>query len=412
MTVRVARYSLAALSVLAFCYSLVIARSIVFVRQNTPQSLARAIQLVPYSDRYQVLLASWNPNRSDAALKRALRLNPFDSDSWIQLGLQAEFRRKDPALAERYYKRAVEVDHMSLPRWTLANFYFRRQNRQQFFVWARKTLEITPYDGGPVFASLWTIDSDPGHIEQAIPDKIRTLIQYSLFLTQTGRLDLVTPILEKAIAQAPAGLPSKSLVGYKPIPLGAILDQLLKGARVRPAIELWSRLITAHWIPARTVPSVSHPLTNPDFRQPFFEHGFDWMTPPVHGISLDSYSEPQQIAFGFSGSQPERCIFLQQFIPLRPGQRYLLTWVADLDQVARDNGLTWQINAIQNGAPRPTGLRSPDLTSASGSPAVWDFQAPDASDLFLLSLQYARPLGKVRIEGSLTLRSIALHLVQ
>ena len=87
----------------------------------------------------------WQPERKITLLKRAVELNPFNVEAWIQLGLTFEMERHDAASAERYFLRAAQVDRMFLPKWTLTNFYFRQQNEREFFRWAKATLEITPY---------------------------------------------------------------------------------------------------------------------------------------------------------------------------------------------------------------------------------------------------------------------------
>ena len=58
-------------------------------------------------------------------LRAAVSLNPRLSSAWIQLGLNAEADGNLPE-AETDLLRAASVDHLYVPAWTLANFYFRR----------------------------------------------------------------------------------------------------------------------------------------------------------------------------------------------------------------------------------------------------------------------------------------------
>src|SRR5207302_7605452 len=105
--------------------------------------------------------------------RRAVQLNPWDYQSWIQLGLLAEMQQGNAEEAERDYLRAVEADHMFLPRWTLTNFYFRQRKASDFFHWANTALQITPYSSDPIFSQMWLVSQDPSRIAAAIPDRPR-----------------------------------------------------------------------------------------------------------------------------------------------------------------------------------------------------------------------------------------------
>src|SRR6185437_16727022 len=170
-------------------------------------------------------------------------------------------------------------------------------------------------------------------------------------------------------------------------------------------------------LPPYATPSPARPLTNGAFQLPLLEYGFDWRVPPVAGVTFDQFPDLGQIRFTFSGTQPEACLLLAQYLPLQPGRRYRLAWTAAMDRIAPANGVTWRIDSFQNGSALPiaTGLTSPDVTSAHDAEAFWEFQAPDSSGSgtephtqasggivhpdpqpgqFLITLEYSRPIGK------------------
>jgi tetratricopeptide (TPR) repeat protein len=376
-------------------------------------------------------LAALSPHQSAELLQRAVTLNPYDAQSWIHLGLDAEINRRSPALAERHYLRAAAIDRMYLPRWTLANFYFRQQNRDKLFEWAHRALTVTPYDATPLFAALWFMSPDQDRIAAAMPDRDQVLLQYASFLSQTNRLQLVNPVLDRAISLSPSGVPLSETHPDVPLPspAAAILDRFLQAGSVEPALHLWRRLTAARWLPPYATPSPARPLTNGSFQLPLLEYGFDWRVPPVAGVTFDQFPDLGQIRFTFSGTQPEACPLLEQYLPLQPGRRYRLVWTAAMDRIAPANGLTWRIDSFQNGSALliSTGLTSPDVTSGHDAEASWEFQAPDSSvsgteprtqasgehldpkpRLFLITLEYSRPIGKIRIEGALSLRNVSL----
>ena len=391
-------------------YSALLTYTNYLFRKGTPSALTEAIRLEPYNSTYISALAALLPDQSPALLRRAVALNPYDAQSWIQLGLQAETQQHNPALAERDYLRAAAVNRMYLPRWTLANFYFRQQDRDKFFEWARRVLAVTPYEATPLFVALWSMSSDQDRIAAAMPDREQVLLQYASFLSQTNRLQFVNPIFDKAISLSPSGVPLSETNPGAPLPnpATAILDRFLQAGSVEQALHFWRRLTAAHWLPPYSTPSPARPLTNGEFQLPLLGHGFDWSAPPFAGVTFDQFLDLGQIHFTFSGTQPETCPLLVQYLPLQPGRRYRLSWTADMQQIGPANGVTWRIDSFQNGSavPIPTGLIGPDVTS--GAEASWEFETPDSSRLFLITLEYSRPIGKIRMEGSLSLRDVAL----
>ncbi|MGH9658578.1 MAG: hypothetical protein ACRD96_08535, partial [Bryobacteraceae bacterium] len=72
---------------------------------------------------------------------QALRINPRYSPAWINSGLAAEIAG-DYADAERRLLEAARVDRRYRPRWTLANFYLRRNRMEDFWAWVRKAAEV------------------------------------------------------------------------------------------------------------------------------------------------------------------------------------------------------------------------------------------------------------------------------
>ena len=141
-----------------------------FFRQGTVDSVSAALRLVPNDSTYLVDLAVRQPQNAVPLLKRAAVANPHDAAPWIQLGLIAEMRRRDPAKAEHDYLHAAKINRTSLTRWTLANFYFRQHRIAEAFHWSQATLQITASDATPIFLQLWSGADDPARIAAIIPD--------------------------------------------------------------------------------------------------------------------------------------------------------------------------------------------------------------------------------------------------
>src|ERR1017187_9744674 len=122
-------------------------------RQQTVQGTEKALEFTPGQAEYYVRLALLDPDEKSRtameALKRAVALNPSDARSWVELGLRYE-GEGNPALAELCLLRAAEEDRQYLPRWTLANYYFRENRVDRFWYWAKEAAAMTYGDPTPL----------------------------------------------------------------------------------------------------------------------------------------------------------------------------------------------------------------------------------------------------------------------
>lgn len=392
------RYLTIAAAIAAAFYSLILARAAQLFALDTAASVPAAVKLVPYHAAYVARLAAWRPEERDTLLRRAVQLNPWDSQSWIQLGLVTEMQQSDAQGGERDYLRAAAMNHMFLPRWTLANFYFRQHRPSDFFRWANAALQITPYSSDPVFAQMWLVSQDAHRIAAAIPDRPRVLLQYAWFLSNARQFAAIPPILQRLVTRAGSAYPG--MWGRDDL-VASIEDQILNAGDRRDALAIWTSLKDGAWIP-HGIPSVAHPLTNGDFRFPFFRHGFDWAPIDSAGARVEQFRDARAVRISLSGEQRDRCVLLRQYVPIEPRGVYGLAWRTTKQDADLGSGLAWHVRAM----PPQSG---DDLVSGNllGAEGAWRFRAP-SSDAALLSLEYSRPVGRVRANGTITLQSVSL----
>ena len=386
----------------AALYSFLLARASWLFRQDTAISVPAAVALAPFDSAYVARLAAWKPAQKIALLHRAVGLNPFDSESWIQLGFASEFQQRDLASAERYYLKAAEVNKMFLPKWTLTNFYFRQGQPTQFFRWAKAALTVTPYSPEPIFAQMWLISQDASKIGQNIPDRPRVLLPYAWFLSNSNQYSCIAPVVQRLIDAV--GEVDPRAWGRDDL-IAAIEDRLILNGDRDPALRIWTSMVKAGWLHEQ-IPDGEHPVTNGDFRTPLFRHGFDWVPIETEGLRIEQSPSERLMRFQFSGDEPEHCVVLQQYMPMEAGRAYSFKWRATSIPGDQLSGLTWHLTSV--GKPAEVDLASSDLgLTQSGN---WNVRAPMGAQLYLLALQYARPLGQLRARGTFVLRSVSVNL--
>lgn len=371
--------AVAALVVLAIAavYSIRLALADAAFRKQTPQSVARALEIVPDRAAYLLFRAQqmdYDGENSTALLERAARVNPLSSAPRIRLGLAAE-ARGDFSAAEKWLLDAARVDRQFEPRWTLANFYFRRERPGEFWKWMRAALEVSYGDRSLAFDLCWRMTQNPEEVlVQAIPDRHDVLAAYLRYVMD-GRHEAAG-----AVALTLAQLHDSSDVPQ----LENACDLLIDDGKFTQARELWRQMGHAQ----------TGLIGNGDFATAPNGHGFDWRSSPAEGIA--HVPLPGSYRILFSGRQLESTELLRHFVALQPGKAYSLHWEARTQGFGSPSGIEWTAG----------------VTRAALEPAqdwragVMDFKADVA--LLPITLAYHRPAGQARAEGSLEIRAVSL----
>jgi tetratricopeptide (TPR) repeat protein len=351
---------IAALAILAAAGlgSLHLMRADLEFRRRTPVSVAHAVELAPGNTEYLELRAlqmDYEGADSTALLERAAQLTPLASTPRIRLGLAAE-TRGDYSSAEKWLLDAARIDRQFEPRWTLANFYFRRQNQPQFWTWMRFALEISYDDRRPAFDLCWRVSDDSGEIlNRAIPDRHEVLAAYLGYLLETHR-----PIEAAAMKLSAAHDSTDRDL------LLAACDALIAAHDAPNARALWQAI----------------GLGEVGFHSPRVRRGFDWQfvdSPGVVHLEIDQPRPMHRVAL--NGKQPESCDLLRRVLMLEPGKHYTVRWQSQLQGIPANAGFEWRVGT------QHAGIEDRQI------------QFTATSELTTLTLAYTRPAGQVRAEG-------------
>jgi len=405
MTLRLAWFAAGGVTVAMFTvagvWSLRMALADYWFRQETPAGAAEAVRLEPGNAAYYVRLAALiqdsDPAPSTAALRRAVALNPRDSAAWVELGLRAE-AAADLAGAERSLLRAASVDRQFLPKWSLANYYFRHGNAGKFWFWAREAAQMSYGDLTPLFALCWKVTNDGALIARELDlRRADAEANYLAYLTKQDRTEPMTGAATRLLAwNREADVPV----------LLAACDRLIADNRAQPAIRIWNPLAELHRIPyAALAPGSGTSLTDGDFTAAPSAQGFAWRLPGATGVSALLEEQPAGLRISFSGRQPEECDVLTQIVPIMENSPYQLRFWYRTSGIAPGTGLGWRITDLHGASMLAQGK---SLASESETQAIFPFTTPAGSTLVRLTLTYRRALGTTRIEGYVVLRKLRL----
>lgn len=403
------RLPLVVLALAACFYSAIVAGAIHLAQSSNPESIRRAIQLIPFNPDFLLKLDSALPQSSPQLLRQALTLNPFQSEAWIRLGIDAEMRERNPSRAETYYRKAAEIDRMYLPEGTLANFYARQQDAPKFFEAAKRALALTPYDSRPILAEASMLARNPDEVLAIVPDRPHVLFDYLNMLLANGNVEQIAVVALRAASHRPdpvTGPPE--LTDTRRGNLGSVEDRLLQSARREDAIHIWTVMHRHGWVNA-PAPSLSNPIPTDSLHEPVFGHGFGWLRPQVSGVLSDQFPSLGKLTFSFDGTEPETCRLLQRFIPVGGSKTYNFNWQAESLDLQGSSGLRWRIYPVLPESDKDRVLlTSPEVLKNGQQDGLWQFVTPAGWRVGLVTLEYERPLGQVRAEGSVSLSNISI----
>ena len=366
------------------------ARADYLFRQDTGDSIRAAIRLEPDAWRYYMRLASLDDEHAQQLLETAIKLDPYNAEADIELGLRLE-AAGDTSRAERLLLSGFAIDHTFLPRWSLANFYFRRDNMPAFWLWAQRAAEMPSDSTGPLFELCWRVSPDPNEITRNILNNNPELIrQYLSFLLAKNQLPAAVGIAQRLTQFGDPKTDDPQMF--------SVIDQLIAANDGSEAKALWNTLIERHWVVAdRGTPN------NPSFARDPLPVSFDWALSSYSG--LHSWPGPSGLETEFSGIQPESCTIAEQAVVLAPGN-YELEYAYHTHEISPETGLRWQIIAPGS---ETTLAESPDLSSETLNYATLAFTISPGTPHIRLRLQYRRALGTPRISGTLVVPSIQIH---
>jgi len=282
---------------------------------------------------------------------------------------------------------AERVDRQYLPAWTAANVFFRQSNDVQFWRAAARAAAMSYDDPAPLIDLADHREARALNALDQLGDTPRLERGYLHFLIRAGRWEEAQEIAARLTRRREAQ-DTELLMSFT--------DRLIAAGKTEAALAVWNDLERSRRVMG---------LTNGDFASQPSGHGFDWrVTAPPSGSAR---WEPARLRFWLTGSTPDACVLLGQWVPLAGGQ-YRLQFGYRTEGLAQETGLRWTLaRETREEAASPVLARSPEPLS-HGHKTEWNFKVVKAG-LFRLQLVYVRVPGTTHTEGRAEFGSVGLE---
>ena len=349
----------------------------------------RAVRMAPGASLYERLADKIEETSGDplAALAHAANLDPANAEYRMRVGLRAEAAGQFD-VAERNLLKAARLSRLYQPRYLLAQYYFRRQNADEFFKWAHAAFDLAYGDVLPLLDLCWRMRPEAEWLQaRALSRRPEIARQYLVFLSRHQQMEP---------AEVLAGQLSESAVAADLPALLEFCDRSLAAGRPAHPVKVWNRLCLNRLLPFEALdPAKGISLTDGRFAHWAFGQGFDWRLNDADGVTSRRMNGELRVTF--SGRQAEWCAMAWQYLAVRPGGRYRLRWALRGIDVDSPDGVCWKLYDL-------AGRR---VAAETGGGSL-TFAAP--SDVLVLMLSYERPMGLPRLAGTAAVTQVALEM--
>lgn len=378
-------------------------------RQASLDAATRATEMDPLDSRGFLAKAQYEEQAgldASATWRAAADLDPRNARILIPAGISAELHGNANE-AERYFLDAEKYNLLWLPRWTLANYYFRKGDTKKTLHWINRALERSYGDLSAAFTLAEQAGATPQQIfNEVLPAKPYPFHAFAFWLSQQNvdrnRAILAARSLRKSYDLLDANSNHAQAEYFTLVVSGRLMNAGLGDI----ARTVWRSGCEARILDC-TMPPDDGLIMNGAFSKKFIALPLDWSLPKVPGITSIQQPGTGTVKYSFSGEHPENCELLRQSIVLEPKVRWRVQFDFQTREISplASSSLEWRIGSALLSLKKP-------FASESWEQNEFIIETGEKGGVQPLVLAYSRKPGTVRITGELWLRNVRAERIQ
>ena len=291
---------------------------------------------VLYRDR----LANHDLEKAQAHLEKAVDLNPYSWQYWLELGSCYELsRRLDDA--EQAYLKALNLNLRAASyRWRLANFYVRTGKLNAVLEQLRVALILDPSYRKATLKLLWKLGAREAEIEPIWPlDQDSQLVFLHFLVKQDGDARFVAKHWTDLL-KGPHPLSLDQGVFY--------IDHLLRKDRHEAVRTHWIHLMQANGLEDMAFRQKENLIWNGAFELPVSSQGLGWRISSSPAFSIVQAEKGLRI--DFSGTQNTDFSGIWQVVMVDAGAIYELSLRFRSEDISTEQGVYLEVVDGRTGA--------------------------------------------------------------
>ncbi|HKC71895.1 MAG TPA: hypothetical protein VKB60_09740 [Terriglobales bacterium] len=347
-----------------------------------------------------------NPEAAAGELRAATRLNPRVARYWSALA-EACYAAGEAGCADDAIERAARLapahPHMA---WQAGLHYAITRRPAEAVPHWQRLLRLEPWQASPAFAMLLRAGADAPFVWRELVSSAapEVRLEFLRFLLRHDAPALAEQFWAE-ITVAATVLPQAAATPY--------VEELLRYRQYHAAAEVWGYLQRTGVVAGN---SASNLVYNGGFEQPPLRDGFDWHLQPQTYLRVDSaegeaHSGGRALRLDFTVPHNSEYEPAYQFVPVVPGQTYLLSAWARAERIASDSGPRLRVEDPQ--CPACLSLASENMVGTQSWHRVEaQFTAPASAEVIRVSLWRPRSRSfPMEISGQFWLDDVSLRPV-
>ena len=352
-------------------------------------SLQLAARLDPNNSDYQLRLgrfyeydpANTDPEQAMAHLERAVELNPYDPQTWLELGAAHEFQGQT-GQAETCLRRAdFLAPNLPPVQWAIANFFLLHGNVDEAFRHFKVVLDGSTRYNQVIFDTAWKASGDGGKIlQELVPERVGPEFDYLAYLLSRHNFADAQSVWKRIVGTS---------ANFHPAQAAVYINALIEVHRPGEAYQAWNDLRAKGLIAPTYAQTGQNLVLNGDFEEPLLNFGFDWRLGRTDGAyaTLDrtAFRSPSHsLLIQFAGTQNVNYDNAFEFVRVAPNRSYRLQGFMRTEGITTDSGPRLQVRDAYD--PRILDAFSEDLKgdSRGWASVLLDFKTAPQTDLIAI----------------------------
>ena len=322
---------------------------------ETAQRLRLAVRLEPDNPRYWYLLGryqQYNFEEADSTLaqksyRKAIALNPVDTNAWLDLGMACELEGKTAEAREAYLQAKKSYPTSAEVAWRYGNFLMREGEQSRAYAELRRSIEADPQRAAAAFSLAYRANPDIDQIlNQLLPPQQRAYAEMINEAVSEKQLAAAKTIWARLLTLHPR----LEIRDFERLVAG-----LLGVGEYEEARRVWDQGAATVKLPP-LLESQGSVVWDPSFESDINGYSFAWQFKPiVQGVKIgfdktEGHSGGQSLRLSFDGKHNPDIEAACTLAIVHPGTPYRFSGWIKTNEITTEYGIGFHLHSVEDNA--------------------------------------------------------------